>query len=111
MKPNPNFRFAPMLSLCLLLVLVTACKKDPDPVADNSTGGGLVYVGNLDGYLYAVDALTGEKKWEAKPEANNLIYSGPVVANGLVYITLCAGKRRYGVPRRCQRHGAVSVYQ
>lgn len=45
---------------------------------------GTVYVGNLDGVLVAVDALTGEKKWTFT--AGGPIQATPTVANGLVYI-------------------------
>ena len=45
---------------------------------------GTVYIGNLDGYLYALDALTGAKKWEFK--AGDAIQATPTVVNGVLYI-------------------------
>lgn len=51
---------------------------------EKPANNGTVYVGNLDGVLMAVDALTGAKKWEFK--AGDAIESTPAVANGLVYV-------------------------
>ena len=45
---------------------------------------GTVYIGNLDGYLYAMDALTGAKKWEFK--TGDAIQATPTVVNGVLYI-------------------------
>lgn len=47
------------------------------------TDNGTVYIGNLDGIFYAIDALTGAKKWEFK--TGGAIQSTPTVANGVVY--------------------------
>lgn len=44
---------------------------------------GTVYIGNLDGVFYALDALTGAKKWEFKTGGS--INSTPTVVNGVVY--------------------------
>ena len=51
---------------------------------DKPANNGTVYIGNLDGYLYALDALTGAKKWEFK--ADDAIQATPTVVNGVVYI-------------------------
>ncbi|GLU51673.1 PQQ-binding-like beta-propeller repeat protein [Dyadobacter frigoris] len=48
-------------------------------IADNGT----VYIGNLDGIFYALDALTGAKKWEFK--TGDAIQSTPTVVDGIVY--------------------------
>ncbi len=45
---------------------------------------GVVYVGSLDGNLYAVDAATGEEQWRFATDAE--VYSSPAVANGVVYV-------------------------
>ncbi|MDF7818745.1 PQQ-binding-like beta-propeller repeat protein [Runella sp. MFBS21] len=45
--------------------------------------GGTVYIGNLDGVFYAIDATTGVKKWEFKTGAS--INSSPTVVNGVVF--------------------------
>jgi len=45
---------------------------------------GTVYIGNLDGVFYAVDALTGTEKW--KFQAGGAIEATPVVVDGVVYI-------------------------
>ncbi|HAK79325.1 MAG TPA: hypothetical protein DCM71_21075 [Runella sp.] len=44
---------------------------------------GTVYVGNLDGNFYALDALTGTEKWKFKTGAS--INSTPTVVNGVVF--------------------------
>jgi eukaryotic-like serine/threonine-protein kinase len=44
---------------------------------------GTVYIGNLDGTFYALDALTGVRKWEFK--AGDAIQSTPTVVDGVVY--------------------------
>lgn len=44
---------------------------------------GTVYIGNLDGNFYAIDALTGAKKWEFKTGSS--INSTPTVVNGVVF--------------------------
>lgn len=46
---------------------------------------GTVYIGNLDGVFYALDALTGTKKWEFKAGAS--IQSTAAVVNGIVYFS------------------------
>lgn len=48
-------------------------------IVDNGT----VYIGNLDGIFYALDALTGAKKWEFK--TGGAIQGTPTIANGVVY--------------------------
>ncbi|RME25202.1 MAG: hypothetical protein D6806_08270 [Deltaproteobacteria bacterium] len=45
--------------------------------------GGTLYVGNLDGYLYALDAASGALKWRFK--AGEGITSSPLVESGVVY--------------------------
>ena len=44
---------------------------------------GIVYVGSRDGYIYALDAVTGEKIWAFKTES--WVESSPVVVGGVVY--------------------------
>ncbi|WP_159466681.1 PQQ-binding-like beta-propeller repeat protein [Dyadobacter sp. 3J3] len=48
-------------------------------IIDNGT----VYIGNLDGNFYALDALTGTKKWEFK--TGGAVQSTPTVMDGVVY--------------------------
>jgi len=48
---------------------------------------GVVYVGSLGNYLYAVDAKSGQQKWKFK--TNDKIYSSPAVADGVVYFGSC----------------------
>ena len=44
---------------------------------------GTVYVGALDGILYAIDAQTGEKRWTY--QANSSIKASPAIHDGVVY--------------------------
>lgn len=55
---------------------------------------GTVYIGNLNGIFYALDALTGAKKWEFK--AGNGIQSTATVVNGIVYFS-CLDKKLYAL--------------
>ena len=52
--------------------------------------GGVVYVGSLDGNLYAIDLKTGEQKWSVKTELG--FTSSPAVRDGRVYIGDSDGK-------------------
>ncbi|MFD0794027.1 PQQ-binding-like beta-propeller repeat protein [Mucilaginibacter litoreus] len=45
---------------------------------------GVLYAGNTDGYLYALDAETGALKWKYK--TGGIITSSPTVADGIVYV-------------------------
>jgi outer membrane protein assembly factor BamB len=46
--------------------------------------GGIVYVGSMDGALYAFNATTGAKIWSAK--TGGKIRSSPAVVNGIAYV-------------------------
>ncbi len=50
---------------------------------EKPVNNGTVYIGNLDGNFYALDALTGAKKWEFKTGGS--INSTPTVVNGVVF--------------------------
>lgn len=52
-----------------------------------------VYIGHSSGFLYALDATTGTKKWEYSIEVP--VYSDPTVANGIVY--MASGRKLYAV--------------
>ena len=45
---------------------------------------GTVYFGADEGYLYAVEAVTGKEKWRFK--TGDVIYSSPAIAGGVVYV-------------------------
>jgi outer membrane protein assembly factor BamB len=49
-----------------------------------AVANGIVYVGSLDGHLYAFDATTGAPVWNAATGAS--ICSSPAVADGAVYV-------------------------
>jgi eukaryotic-like serine/threonine-protein kinase len=49
-----------------------------------TVSGGVVYIGSGDGYLYALDALTGEERWRFG--TGRAITSTPTLAGGLVYV-------------------------
>jgi outer membrane protein assembly factor BamB len=45
--------------------------------------GGMLYAGSADGFLYALDAATGQLKWKAK--SGGAVHSSPAVDSGMVY--------------------------
>ncbi len=49
-----------------------------------AVANGVVYVGSVNGTVYALDAKTGAKVWNYA--TGDQIYSSPAVANGVVYI-------------------------
>ncbi len=48
-----------------------------------SVADGVVYLGDMDGFLYALNASTGKEKWRFR--TRDTILSSPVVADGTVY--------------------------
>jgi outer membrane protein assembly factor BamB len=46
----------------------------------------VVYVGSADGFLYALDAITGTQHWSYPITTVYSSVSSPTVANGMVYI-------------------------
>jgi polyvinyl alcohol dehydrogenase (cytochrome) len=48
-----------------------------------TVANGVLYVGALDGHMYAIDAATGEVLWESLGEGSS--NAGPAVVNGSVY--------------------------
>ena len=49
-----------------------------------AVAGGTVYVGSNEGNVYALNAVTGQKRWSFVAEAQ--VGSSPTVANGVVYV-------------------------
>ncbi|RYZ47206.1 MAG: DUF5018 domain-containing protein, partial [Sphingobacteriales bacterium] len=47
---------------------------------------GFVYAASYDGILYALDAKTGDKKWEYKTKFDAHFESSPIGANGVIYV-------------------------
>ena len=58
-------------------------------VASPAIADGIIYIGSLDGYLYAIDQETGKEKWKYKSRMP--IASSPAVSGGLVYFVSSAG--------------------
>lgn len=50
---------------------------------DPAVVDGVVYVGDLDGHLHALDAQTGEHRWKYK--TSNAVHSTPVVTDDTIY--------------------------
>lgn len=63
-------------------------------IVEKPIDGGTVYIGNFGGTFYAIDALSGLKKWEFK--AGGEIQSSATVANGIVYFG-CNDKKLYAL--------------
>jgi outer membrane protein assembly factor BamB len=55
----------------------------PEIVTGREYFGDKVYVGSADYLLYCLDATTGKELWRSK--FDNVVFSGPAVANGKVY--------------------------
>jgi outer membrane protein assembly factor BamB len=54
--------------------------------------GGVAYVGDMNGRLYAVDAVTGDEHWQAQIEgSNSAITTSPAVVSGTVYVVTRKG--------------------
>lgn len=60
-----------------------------------AVAGGVVYIGSNDGYLYALDATTGAKKW--RKNVGGVDYSSPAVANGVVYVGSSGTNKLYAL--------------
>ena len=52
-------------------------------VANIAAAGGMVYAGTTDKKIYALNAATGEKKWDFT--TGGQVWAGPVVSGGVVY--------------------------
>lgn len=58
-------------------------------VSSPAIADGVVYIGSMDGYLYAIDQTTGKEKWKYKSRMP--IASSPAVASGILYFVSSAG--------------------
>ena len=63
---------------------------DSSIVAAPAAANALLYVGDLQGRLYAVDALSGEERWQFQAQGG--IYASPIVAGSQVYIATQEGQ-------------------
>lgn len=77
------YRYRHLLVGLVLPFLLLSCKNnDPDPDPDD-----VVYIAGKS--LFAMDAATGNKKWEYKPQNNASKYyfvgNSPTVSDGIVY--------------------------
>lgn len=69
--------------------LMTKVRVGVSGLTPPAVSEGIMYLGAVDGYLRAMDPLTGETKWRFK--AREAIQSGIVVAEGTVYFGCNAG--------------------
>ena len=58
-------------------------------VSSPAIADGVVYIGSMDGYIYAIDQATGKEKWKYK--SRMAIASSPAVASGILYFVSSAG--------------------
>ncbi len=63
---------------------MTQCTYSSPAVAN-----GVVYVGAQDGYVYAVNAMTGELLWRVA--AGTYVDASPVVVNGMLFVATYDG--------------------
>jgi len=60
-------------------------KTDGPIIGSPAVANGVVFIGSIDGNVYAVDQETGKQKWKFKTLASRQVTSSPAVANGVVY--------------------------
>ena len=80
-------------------------------VASPAIADGVVYIGSMDGYLYAVDQPTGKEKWKFK--SSMPIASSPAVAGEMLYfvssvgslaaLDIATGKPKWVLPTEYER--------
>lgn len=70
-------------------VVKWAFKTGGPVVGSPAIADGVVYIGSLSGYLYAIDQATGKEKWKFKSRMP--VASSPAVAGGLLYFVSSAG--------------------
>ncbi len=81
--------------------------------------GGVAYIGDLDGTVYALELKTGEKKWDYKTEAGFI--ASPAIRDGLVYIgdydgrfyciEAASGKLRWGFDTGAEIDSCANFYK
>jgi outer membrane protein assembly factor BamB len=67
-----------------LPALLWRFETSDDVASSPAVVDGVVYVGSNDGYLYALDAATGDRRWRFKTAGP--VYPSPAVVDGVVYI-------------------------
>jgi outer membrane protein assembly factor BamB len=60
-------------------------KTDGPIIGSPAVANGVVFIGSVDGNVYAVDQETGKQKWKFKTVASRQVTSSPAVVNGVVY--------------------------
>src|SRR3954454_12072396 len=58
-------------------------------VTSPAIADGVVYIGALDGHVYAVDEATGKEKWNFK--SSMPVQSSPAISGGMLYFDSSAG--------------------
>ncbi len=87
-------------TLFFIFCTLFSCKKEETDPIDNSQNNndsknlGSVYFGGYDKKVYALDAATGEKKWEFL--AGDNFQSSPAYSDGVLYVT-CYDKKVYAI--------------
>ena len=69
--------------------LVWSYLTDDNVVSSPAVAGGIVYIGSDDGYVYALNAVTGDFVWSCETSGGQ---SSPAVSNGIVYVGAKDGK-------------------
>ncbi|HEX7295498.1 MAG TPA: PQQ-binding-like beta-propeller repeat protein, partial [Pyrinomonadaceae bacterium] len=60
-------------------------KTEGPIIGSPAIANGVVYIGSIDGNVYAVDQERGKQKWKFKTFASRQVTSTPTVAEGVVY--------------------------
>ena len=64
-------------------------KTDAPVIGSPAISNGVVFVGSVDTFFYAIDQATGRLKW--KFETNGSIQSSPAISDGLIYFATYEG--------------------
>jgi outer membrane protein assembly factor BamB len=61
----------------------------PNSMSTPALADGVIYVGTGDGYVWALNATIGTKRWEFNTEST--VAASPAIANGIIYVSSCNG--------------------
>lgn len=104
------------LFFAVLLLFLFSCNKSKEVGSDEPL---MVYIGSKDGYLYAIDPVTGNEKWKCHTKSS-FDYSSVALDNGVIYasgtydklyaIDAYSGKIQWTLPGDAVFHGTPFVY-
>jgi outer membrane protein assembly factor BamB len=60
-----------------------------------TTDGATIYTGSITGRVYALDAASGAERWRSQVTASTFLINDPVLADGVLYLTLAMRTEPY----------------